>query len=37
MYYVRASESRMKQLSQCVEQVGGIDTSISLRSECITR
>ena len=27
----------MKQLSQCVEQVGGIDISIDLRSDCIIR
>ena len=37
VHYVRASESRKKQLFQCVEQVGGIDTSIGLRSDCITR
>ena len=36
-HYVRASESRMKQFSQCIEKVGGIDTSIGLRSDCITR
>ena len=36
VHYVRASESRMKRFSQCVEQVGGIDTSIGLRSDCIT-
>ena len=35
--HVRALESRMKQFNQCVEQVGGIDTSIGLRSYCITR
>ena len=27
----------MKLFFQCVEQVGGIDTSIGLRSYCITR
>ena len=27
----------MKLFFQCVEQVGGIDTSIGLRSDCITR
>ena len=37
VHYVRASESRKKQFFQCVEQVGGIDTSIGLRSDCITR
>ena len=37
MNYVRASESTMKQFSQCIEQVGGIDTSIGLRLACITR
>ena len=37
MHYVRASESRKKQLFQCVEQVGGIDTSIGLRSNRVTR
>ena len=37
VHYVRASESRMKQFSQCVEQVVGIDPSIGLRSDCITR
>ena len=37
VHYVRASESRKKQFFQCVEQVGGIDTSIGLRSYCITR
>ena len=37
MHYVKASKSRMKQFNQCVEQVGGIDTSIGLRSDCITR
>ena len=37
VHYVRASESRLKQFSQCVEQVGGIDTSIDLRLYCITR
>ena len=37
VHYVRASESRKKQFFQCVEQVGGIDTSIDLRSDCITR
>ena len=37
VHYVRVSKSRMKQLSQCVEQVGGIDTSIGLRLDCITR
>ena len=37
MHYVRASESRKKQFFQCVEQVGGIDTSIGLRSDCVTR
>ena len=37
VHYVRASESRKKQLFQCVEQVGGIDTLIGLRSDCITR
>ena len=37
VHYVRASESTMKQFNQCVEQVGGINTSIVLRSDCITR
>ena len=37
VHYVRASESRKKQFFQCVEQVGGIDTLIGLRSDCITR
>ena len=37
VHYVRASESMMKQFSRCIEQVGGIDTSIGLRSYCITR
>ena len=37
MHFIRASESRMKLFFQCVEQVGGIDTSIGLRSDCITR
>ena len=37
VHYVRASESRMKQFFQCVEQVGGIDTSIGLISYCINR
>ena len=37
LHYVRASESRKKQFFQCVEQVGGIDTSIGLRSDCVTR
>ena len=37
MHYVRPSESRMKQFSQCVEQVGGIDTLIGLRSDCTTK
>ena len=35
--YLRASESMKKQLFQCVELVGGIDTSIDLRSYCVTR
>ena len=35
--YVRASESRMKKFSQCVEQVGMIDTSIGVISNCITK
>ena len=34
---VRASESRMKLLFQCVEQVSRIVTSIDLRSDRITR
>ena len=37
VHYVRASESKMKLFFQCVVQVGGIDTSIGLRSNCITR
>ena len=37
VHFVRASESRMKLFFQCVEQVGGIDTSIGLRSYHITR
>ena len=37
VHYIRASESRMKQFSQCVEQVGRIDTSIGVRSYCIIR
>ena len=37
VHYVRASESRKKQFFKCVEQVGGIDTSIGLRSNCVTR
>ena len=37
VHYVRASENRKKQFFQCVEQVGGIDTSIGLRSDCVTR
>ena len=37
VHYVSASESRKKQFFQCVEQVSGIDTSISLRSDCVTR
>ena len=37
VHYVRASKNRMKQFSQCVEQVSDIDTSIGLRSDCITR
>ena len=36
VHYVRSLESRMKQFSQCVKQVGGIDTSIGLRLDCIT-
>ena len=37
MHYVKTSDSRMNQCFQCVEQVGGIDTSICLKSDCITR
>ena len=37
VHYVRASESRKKQFFQCFEQVGGIDTSICLRLDCVTR
>ena len=37
VHFVRALESMMKQFSQCVEQIGGIDTSIGLRSDCMTR
>ena len=37
VHYVRALERRMKQFSQCVEQVVGIDTPIGLRLDCITR
>ena len=37
MHYVRALESQMKLFLQCVKQVGGIDISIGLRSDCITR
>ena len=37
VHYVRASKSKMKQFNQFVEQVGGIDTSIGLKSNCITR
>ena len=37
VHYVRASKSRKKRFFQCVEQVGGIDTSIGLRSDCVTR
>ena len=37
VHYVRASESRKKQFFQCVEKVGRIDTSIGLRSDCVTR
>ena len=37
VHYVRASERRMKLLFQCVEQVGGIDTSIDSRLNCITK
>ena len=37
VHYVRASKSRKKQYFQCVEEVGGIDTLIGLRSDCVTR
>ena len=37
VHYVRALESRKKQFFQFVEQVDGIDTSIGLRSDCVTR
>ena len=37
VHYVRVSKSEHKQFFQCVEQVGGIDTSIGLRSDCVTR
>ena len=37
VHYVRASESRKKQFFECVEQVGGIDTSIGLRFDYVTR
>ena len=33
VHYVRASKSRKKQYFQCVEEVGGIDTLIGLRSD----
>ena len=36
VHFVRASKSMMKLFFQCVE-LGGIDTSIDLRSDCITR
>ena len=36
VHFERASESRMKLFFQRVEQVGGIDTSIGLRLDCIT-
>ena len=36
VYYVRALESRKKQFLQCVEQIGGIETSICFRSDCVT-
>ena len=37
VHYVRTSESRMKQFSQSVEQVGGIDTPIGLILDYIIR
>lgn len=37
VHYVRASKSRKRQFFQCVEQVGGIDVFIGLRSNFITR
>ena len=35
--YVRGSESRMKQFCQCVEEVGGIDSSVGLCLDVSTR
>ena len=37
VHYVKASKSRKKQFFQCIEQDGEIDTSIGLRSYCVTR
>ena len=37
VHYVKALESRKKQFFQFFEQVDGIDTSIGLRSDCVTR
>ncbi|CAL0304985.1 unnamed protein product [Lupinus luteus] len=35
--YIKVSESRTRQFFACVALVGGIDTSIGLRSDCVTR
>ena len=37
VHYVRASKSRKEQFFQCVKHVCGIDTSIGLRSNCVSR
>lgn len=37
MKYVRASESRMKKIKECIERVGGVDTSASLCLDVPTR
>ena len=35
--YVKASEGRMKSFHECVSQIGGINTNISLRLDMSTR
>ena len=35
--YVKAYEARMNLLKQCVQQVGGIDTSVGLQLDVVTR
>ena len=37
MKYVRASESRMKKIKECIERVGGVDTPASLCLDVLTR